>query len=1262
MPLPVMARAVRPAVTPPAPVTVKDRPPQRKPAPRSSSNAAVLAAMRGGEKPMVDPEPRALQNQVGNGAVAAGLRRGPATDPKFAALKQDIQRKKRTVATSHPPPRKEATAAQDAAQPPKDDEVAQGKTANAEKMNQAKPKEFDKAAFITAVEKAIADKAPKNLDEADKFADSNKPAEIKAEVQGQVGEGKTDSAEQIATTTAAPPDTSAAVTKNIVLMAADRPPGTPAPPDPAKAVPDQLPPSATDLSAGPAAVNQQMADAQVTEPQLNNANEPTFTQALNDKKAAEQHSDTAPDQLRKHETAQLRHSTAQANRLGAATMAAITAQRIRTGQQVGAGKTGTKTRDEEKRAQVTAILQTVFDTMKADVEGILTGLDKLVDDQFTRGEKQARDTFTAEHKRKMDEYKDRRYSGATGLYRWGRDKLLGLPDEANQIFVEARDNYVRRMRQVIADVATTIGSELNRAKQRIAKGRTDLHTEIKKLPADLQAIGKQAAAEFANKFDELTPTVDDKGTQLVDTLATKYTDAVKSIDDEIAAEKEKNKGLAAKAMDAVKGVINTILELKRLLLGVLAKAAQAVTAILNAPIEFLRNLITAVGGGLKLFAKNAGRHLQQGVLAWLLGTTATAGIQLPTTFDILGILVMIAGLLGLTWPNIRARLARKVPDQAITAAETAVPLVAETRKRGVAGMWTDLKTRIGDLKKDLISNLVSYLLPTIIIAGITWIISLFNPASAFIRACKTIIDIIRFITTQGRQIIEFVNTVLDAVLAIARGGTGGVPELIERALARSIPVLIGALAAILGIGGIANKVRQIFQQLARPVNHAIDWAINKIVGLVKKLWIKIKSRLDRRKVQPKKPRKPLLARVKARVRGGDDTPAGQRKRLAAALATGVRAVNRFRGRPVAGKILEPLLVAIRIRYGLDVLRPVVKDAHWAVYGRINPEGSKGSDVKAEGDQPTTANPNFTEDAKEFERKLAAKAATHRAANSALATMAVKAKTYIEAKAARRWDRADAQLAELLMEAGKDVKSADAEFVKILQSIGQDRVMNTGFVGTAVTDVMNVFDRGTLTERFVHIIGFFTGILGKDLMDEGKEAEVERRIKEVKLNITFLSARRTEMREMQARELDPATVERAIARNLRGSDVEHQRRARKPIRYLKRKRDKRDPTLQLGLTIEETGFRFSARQLRMHRRIDEHWDRSMVLRWEAGTKAWRIDGRSKWVKMQRQLGLPLGAGPSGTTNTMMSAAEALGAKSYPTRLACIAFLVGHNTIR
>jgi hypothetical protein len=1162
------------------------------------------------------------------GATPAAARPKADEDPKFAALKRDVHVKKRSVAGSHPPARHEAGAAQAAARPPADDKVAQGKAANAEKMDAAQPKEFDKAAFIKAVQEAIAKQAPQNLEQADQFGDSDKPEQVKKDVQGRVAQGKDASAQDIATTTAAPPDTSKAVDKPVTPLSPDQPPPVPGTPDPHSAVPDQLPPAATDLSGGPRQVNQQMTDAQVTETQLANANEPSFTTALGQKHTAEQDSARATPVMRRHEATTLSAATADAKHQGTAGMHAIGAARVGTGRQVGAGKTGAQGRDEAKRAEVTAALQRVFDAAKKDVEDILSGLDGKVDEQFSREEKAARDAFTAEHKLKMAEYKAQRYSGPLGPFRWGKDKLLGLPKEADRIFTTARDHYVARMQTVISDVADTIAGELNRAKTRIAKGRTDLQAAVANLPADLKAIGQQAAQDFAGRFDELSRSVDDKGTELVQTLANKYNEALKSVDDEIAKEKEKNKGLVQKAVDAVKGVIQTILELKNLLLGVLAKAASAVMLILKDPIGFLRNLVSAVGAGLKQFLKNIVKHLEQGLVSWLLGTAAKAGLQLPAKFDVKGILLLLAGLLGLTWSAIRGRIVRKgVPDQAVTAAETAVPLVAKARREGVGGLWDDLKARIGDLKKNLFSKVIEYLVPTIIVAGITWVLSLLSPASAFIRACKLIIDIVRFVVERGRQIIDFVNAVLDAVIAIAKGAGGGVAALVENALARAIPVLIGFLASLLGVGGIADKVKKIFEALSKPVMKAVDWVIDKIVGLVKKLWSALKR---------------SLAKLRAKVRGGDDSPEGQRRRLRAAVAAGVDAVNRFRGRPVAGKLLEPLLAAIRLRYGLTVLHPVVRGDHWVVYGRINPDLERGTGAKAEGEGPTGVNPDFTADAKDFERKLAGKAATHPAANGAMRTMARNAKEYIKASAGGKMDAWDAE---------------NVRLAELLRKIGETEVIRSGAVGTEVAHLMAVFDRGTLTERFVHIISFFTNILGSDLADATKRREVEARIAQAGLNADFLASRAPVLRRLRLAGASPRAVRRAITRAIapvrEGSEVRFQR--------LSRHERPASESREIGVTIAETGLRMSPREVAMH---GPDWDRYRdVLKWHAGSKSWVINERSRWVQAKRKLGLPLGAGPSGTTNTMMSAAVALNGEKYATRLACIAFLVGaqHHTL-
>ncbi len=862
------------------------------------------------------PVPAAVDGLAVQRLVAG--RGGPGQDPKFAALKQDVKSKQQTVG-KHPPPQAEATAAQGAAKPPQDDKEAQGKAANAEKMNAAKPGDFNKEAFIKAVYDAIAKQAPKNLDEADKFGDSGKADAVKGEVQGKVGAGKETSAKAIETTTKAPPDTAAAKEKPVTPLQPDQPPPTPGAPNPDQAVPDKAPPAATDFSDGPNQVDKQMADAQVTEEQLAKSNEPEFTGALKDKKEGEAHAATAPGQVRAAEATTLSGAKAHAAQAGAAAMTTMTADRTKAGQQVGAGKEGAKGDDESKRAQVTATLQKVFDATKKDVEDILNGLDKKVDEKFSAGEKAARDAFTADYTRKIDAYKDKRYSGITGKLRWVKDQFAGLPDEVNVFYDQARQGYVNQMRNVISSVADVIGGELTRAKQRIATGRDQLQAEVKKLPADLQAIGKQAAGEFSSKFDELTQSVNDKGTQLVDTLASKYTEALKAVDDQIAGEKEKNKGLIAKAVDAVKGAIDTILKLKDLLLGVLAKAAQAVMAIIKDPIGFLGNLVSSVGAGLKAFMANIATHLQKGLVSWLLGAAAKAGLQLPAKFDLKGILLLIGSLLGLTWAAIRGRVVQRgVPEQAMSAVESSVPMVQKIQNEGIGGIWEEIKEKVGDLKENLLGKITEYLIPTVIIAGITWIVSLLTPASAFIKACKAIIDIVMFIVDRGAQIIAFVNAVLDAVIAIAGGGAGGVPGLIETALATAIPVLIGFLAALLGIGGLADKVKKFFQALSKPVMKAVDWVVDKIATFGKKIWAKLRG--------------------KSGKGGVGELSADKRAHLKQALAAARTATSRYRGSFVTATNLERILAPVRARFGLTVLRPQAQDRGWGAHAELNPVG------------------------------------------------------------------------------------------------------------------------------------------------------------------------------------------------------------------------------------------------------------------------------------------------------------------------------------
>ncbi len=354
----------------------------------------------------------------------------------------------------------------------------------------------------------------------------------------------------------------------------------------------------------------------------------------------------------------------------------------------------------------------------------------------------------------MSAYKKDRYGGWLGGLRWAKDKLFGMPDKVNEFYEAGRELYLKEMDGVISRVADIVGGDLTAAKQRIAKGRDEIAAYVKTLSPDLQKVGYEAAKEIGEKFEQLESDVNDKQNELVETLASKYVEARKGLDERIEALQAENKGLVDKAIGAIKAVINTIRELASMLKNVLARAASAIGDIIRDPIGFLGNLISGIKGGIDKFFANIGTHLKKGLMGWLFGQLADAGIELPETFDLKGIIKLLASIFGLTWANIRNRIVKQIGEKAMDAVEAGVDIFQKLEAQGVAGLWEMLVEKLGNIKDMIMEQIEDFVLTKIITAGITWLISLLNPAAAFIKACKLIYDVVMFFVTNAARIIE----------------------------------------------------------------------------------------------------------------------------------------------------------------------------------------------------------------------------------------------------------------------------------------------------------------------------------------------------------------------------------------------------------------------------------------------------------------------------------------------------------------------------
>jgi hypothetical protein len=789
---------------------------------------------------------------IGNGVkppseASARAPTSPEADPAFQQVVKNVKgvagEKKMHAAGAA-----KAGEAQAAAESPAGEVEAKAQSWQVGEMQQAETPGFNAAAFKAQLMQRIEEIAPKTAEEADNFKDENKLSSVKDEASTKAAEEGKTSKTPMEEATAKPPDTSAVEPKTVTPM---KPEEAGAPPEDVGAEAATPKPKGTSeveqpLKENTAKVDQQMAEADVTEDQLAKSNEPEFQGALDAKKEAQTQAETGPSEYRAYEQTQISSAEGQAAAVAAEKTQAMQSDRASLLGQVGDRKAQTKSKDETERAKVAAEINKIYDETKTKVENILNALDGKVSQAFDEGAAAAKKAFEDYVDARMEAFKEERYGGFFGWAQWLEDKLLGMPPEVNVFYAEGRQLFLSKMDAVIDNVVAIVGTSLTEAKAEIANGKKRIQTYVDGLPADLKKVGQEAAAEMDGKFQELEQRVESKQNELIDSLAQKYQENLQAIDARIEELKAANQGLVDKAINAVVGVIKIILKLKEMITTVLAKVASVVGKIIEDPIGFLGNLVKGIKLGFDMFVSNIMTHLQAGLVAWLTGSLGPMGIQIPDDlFSLEGIFSLVMQVLGLSWEFIRSKAVKLLGEPVVKVLETGFELFQILINQGPAGLWEYVKEQFTDLKEMVIDAIKDMVITEVIKAGVKWILGLLNPVGAFIKACMAIYDIVMFFIERGSQIMELVNAVVDGVAAIANGAVEGAAKLVENALAKAVPVVIGLLASLLGISGLAKKVQGIIMKIRARIDKAIDSVILK----AKKLAGKVMSKLGFGKVK-----------------------------------------------------------------------------------------------------------------------------------------------------------------------------------------------------------------------------------------------------------------------------------------------------------------------------------------------------------------------------------------------------------------------------
>ena len=764
--------------------------------------------------------------------------RNPEDDPNFQQLEGRVD-DTATGQQANEGGEAAAGSAQSAAVSPPNERDSMAQSGQVDAMDEAEPEEFSAEAFkAQLMERINSMQLPSNPDEADNFDDNNNIDEVNEAATQDANSASAAAAGPVQSTTAAEPNTDAVPEREVTPLPEPPIGEAPAAVNPSAAMPPRRGNAEVNqpLQENMSEVDQEMAENEITEEQLANSNEPKFMEGLEAKNKAKEHTETAPGQLRQQEQGILNNAQVTAEGQAQEGLTGMHQDRTQAMNDVNTQQGATGETDTAERTRIAGEINTIYENTKTDVEKILSDLDETVATKFTQGADSAKTKFENYVERKMDAYKDRRYSGLTGAGRWLRDKFAGMPEEVNQFFVDGRQVYIDAMDVVITEIANIVATELTRAKDRVNQGKQEVQDYVTSLPENLQQIGSDAAEEISSKFDELEESVNAKQEELIDNLAEAYVAGLEAVDARIEEMKAANRGLIDMALGAIMGIIQTIIDIKNMLTELLVGAANAIMTIISDPIGFLSNLFGGIKQGFEQFGSNILTHLQTALIQWLTGALGPVGITIPDDlFSLKGIFSLVAQILGLTWDYIRQKAVKHLGEPVVVALETGFEIFQIVRTQGIDGLWEYIKEQFNDLKETVIDAIKDMVISTVIEAGIKWVLGLLNPASAFVKACMMIIDVVRFFIERGSQIIELVRAFIEGVNAVASGNVTAVANAIENALARALPVIIGFLASLLGISGLARKVTKLIKKIRKRVDKAVEKLIKKAKKAFRKL-------------------------------------------------------------------------------------------------------------------------------------------------------------------------------------------------------------------------------------------------------------------------------------------------------------------------------------------------------------------------------------------------------------------------------------------
>ena len=205
-------------------------------------------------------------------------------------------------------------------------------------------------------------------------------------------------------------------------------------------------------------------------------------------------------------------------------------------------------------------------------------------------------------------------------------------------------------------------------------------------------------------------------------------------------------------------------------MGIVRKIGDTFNLIVDDPVAFIGHLVDAVMKGVRQFGANIWEHLKTGLIELARRARSGApGSCCPRSGTCAGSSTWCSRSWASRWAKVRAKLVAVIGEKTMTMLETAFGFIKTLVTEGPAAAWKEIVAAIGNLWDMVIGGIKDWAVTKIVTAAITKLATMFNPAGAVIQAIIATYNTIAFFIERIKQILAFVEAVVDSIANIAAG-------------------------------------------------------------------------------------------------------------------------------------------------------------------------------------------------------------------------------------------------------------------------------------------------------------------------------------------------------------------------------------------------------------------------------------------------------------------------------------------------------------